>query len=391
MLTSDQEAIISATAPVVAEHLDDITARFYPLMFQRYPDVKFMFNETHQREGTQPRALAGSVLSYVQLRADPELVKAALSTAVHKHVSLGVEPDQYAVVGECLMAAIGEVLGDAVTPEVADAWGALYWELADLLIDVEARTLDEFASRPGGWRGAREFRVAGIEPESSAITSFLLEPTDGGVVAHHLPGQFVGVRLTIDGNPVYRHYSLSDVPRENRYRVSIKREADGTASTYFHDHLQIGDTLELLPPAGDLTLVDGDEPLLLVSGGVGQTPLIAMARHALAEGREVIYIHSTATPDEHAFADEVEELEASYPDLLTSVTVYTRHDDAETAGRVNHALLEQHLPEGARCYYVGPQAFMTAVDAALVQLGVPEHKRHFEAFGPSRPLAAAQA
>ena len=389
MLTSDQEAIITATAPVVAEHLNDITARFYPLMFERYPDVRFMFNEAHQREGTQPRALAGSVLSYVQLRQDPEAVKAALSTAIHKHVSLGVEPGQYAVVGECLMAAIGEVLGDAVTPEIADAWGALYWEFADLLIEVEGETLDEFASRPGGWRGAREFRVAAIEPESSVITSFLLEPTDGGPVAEHAPGQFIGVRLKIDGQPVYRHYSLSDVPRENYYRLSIKREADGTASKHFHDELRVGDTLELLPPAGDLTLVDGDEPLLLVSGGVGQTPLIAMARQALAAGREVVYIHSAPTPDEHAFADEVEELASTYPELLTSVTVYTQHDDPDLAGRVNHALLEQHLPEGARCYYVGPQSFMTAVDAALVELGIPADRRHFEQFGPSRPLATA--
>ena len=365
MLTADQGAIISA-------------------------EVKCMFNETHQREGTQPMTLAGPVLSYVELREDPEQVKAAMSTAIHKHVSLGVEPGQYAVVGECLMAAIGEVLGDAVTPEIADAWGALYWEFANLLIEVEGQTLDEFADRPGGWRGAREFRVAAIEPESSVITSFLLEPTDGGAVAHHLPGQFIGVRLTIDGNPVYRHYSLSDVPRGDYYRLSIKREADGTASRFFHDHVRVGDTLELLPPAGDLTLVDGDEPLLLVSGGVGQTPLIAMARHALAAGREVVYIHSAATPDEHAFADEVDELAASYPDLLRSVTVYTQHDDAELAGRVNHVLLEQHLPDGARCYYVGPQSFMTAVDAALVQLGVPEDRRHFEQFGPSRPLATAQ-
>ncbi len=137
MLTHEQEKLINATAPVVAEHLNAITQRFYPLMFTRYPEVKPLFNEVHQQSGGQPRALANAVLAYVQLRSNPAQARATLDIVVSKHVSLGILPEQYPIVGECLLAAIGEVLGEAVTSEIADAWGALYNELAALLIDLE--------------------------------------------------------------------------------------------------------------------------------------------------------------------------------------------------------------------------------------------------------------
>lgn len=212
MLTPMQEEIVQATAPVVAEHLDVITQRFYPLMFERYPQVKPLFNQAHQQNGGQPRALAGMILAYVQLRQSPQKARETLEIVVNKHVALDIQPDQYPIVGECLMAAIGEVLGDAVTPEVADAWSALYQELADLLISLEKQRYQAFEQEPGGWRGARRFRIAKTHQESCVIRSFILEPEDGGQVAAHLPGQYIGVKLTIGGQPVYRHYSLSDVP-----------------------------------------------------------------------------------------------------------------------------------------------------------------------------------
>ncbi|HSP56755.1 MAG TPA: NO-inducible flavohemoprotein [Halomonas sp.] len=390
MLTQAQEQLIEATAPVVAEHLDAITQRFYPLLFDRYPEVKPLFNDAHQQSGGQPRALAAAVLAYVQLRKDPRQVRGRLAVIVEKHVSLGIEPDQYPLVGECLMAAIGEVLGEAVTPEIAAAWSGLYEELAGLLIELEDRRYREFAQRPGGWRGTRRFRIAATQQESAVIRSFVLEPSDGGPVADHEPGQYIGIRLLIDGEPVHRHYSLSDAPNGKSYRLSIKREPDGQVSRHFHDALKVGDTLELLPPAGDLTLVEGDEPLLLASGGVGQTPMLPLARHALANGRQVVYLHAALDADHHAFADEIKGLQAEHPERLTTVIVHERGDTGDHSGQVNRALLARYLPKGQpRCYFVGPQGFMNAVNHALAALDVPEERRHFEHFGPSRPLEVA--
>lgn len=389
MLTAEQERLIDTTAPVVAEHLDAITQRFYPLMFDRYPEVKPLFNEAHQVDGGQPRALAGAVLAYVQLRQDREKVRETLATVVSKHVSLDIQPEQYPVVGECLMAAIGEVLGDAVTPEIADAWSGLYAELAGLLIELEEARYREFEQRTGGWRGTREFRIAETRQESAVIRSFVLEPVDGGPVAEHAPGQYIGVRLTVDGEPHYRHYSLSDVPNGRHYRISVKREPGGRASRHLHDALAVGDTLELLPPAGDLTLAEGDEPLLLASGGVGQTPMLPLARQALAQGRRVVYLHAALDAEHHAFIDEVAALAEAHPEQLQTVTVHEHGGQADHIGRVDRELLARLLPEGARCYTVGPQGFMSAVDRALADLGIPPERRHHEHFGPSRPLDAA--
>ncbi|MDR5866864.1 NO-inducible flavohemoprotein [Halomonas koreensis] len=390
MLTPDQERLIDATAPVVAEHLDAITRRFYPLMFDRYPEVRSLFNQAHQADGGQPRVLAGAVLAYVQLRRDdPRRVRERLATVVSKHVSLDIRPEQYPIVGECLMAAIGEVLGEAVTPEIAGAWGALYEELAGLLIELEEARYRDFEARAGGWRGPREFRIAAVRQESAVIRSFVLVPTDGGPVADHAPGQYIGVRLDIDGETLHRHYSLSALPNGESYRISVKREPEGQASRHLHDAMAVGDTLALLPPAGDLTLADGDEPLLLASGGVGQTPMLPIARQALAQGRRVVYLHAALDAEHHAFSEEVTTLAAEHPERLTSVTVHETGDAADHVGRVDRDLLARHLPEGARCYFVGPQGFMTAVNRALAELGVPDERRHYEHFGPSRPLDAA--
>ncbi|WP_192034811.1 NO-inducible flavohemoprotein [Halomonas sp. YLGW01] len=391
MLTNDQERLIDATAPVVAEHLDTITSRFYPLMFARYPEVAELFNAAHQADGAQPRALAGAVLAYVQLRRDPARARQVLATVVSKHVSLGIRPDQYPIVGECLMAAIGEVLGDAVTPEIADAWGGLYEELAGLLIELEDHRYHEFAARQGGWRGTRTFRIAETRQESSVIRSFVLVPEDGGAAADFAPGQYIGVRLTIDGAAVHRHYSLSASPNQESYRLSVKREPEGWVSRHLHDVLGVGDTLELLPPAGELTLVEGGAPVMLLSGGVGQTPMLPLAAQALSQGREVVYLHAAQDHAQHAFAEELAALKAAYPERLTCAVVYERAEEgdseADHAGRLDRELLARYLPVGEpHCYFVGPQGFMTAMDQALAALGVDEDHRHYEHFGPSRPL-----
>ncbi|WP_280542109.1 NO-inducible flavohemoprotein [Chromohalobacter sp. 11-W] len=390
MLTSAQESVIAATAPVVAAHIEAIAKRFYPLMFARYPEVKTFFNAAHQQSGGQPRALAGAVVAYVQLRHEPTRLDEVLGIIVDKHVSLGIRPEHYPIVGECLMAAIGEVLGEAVTKEVADAWGALYEELAGVLIEKEARRYHDFAAQPGGWDGTRAFRIVAKHPESAVITSFELAPVDGGAVAEHRPGQYIGLKLAIDGETVHRHYSLSAAPNGTTYRISIKREKGGKVSRHFHDRLAVGDTLELLPPAGHLTLAAGDAPVMLISGGVGQTPMLPLARQALAEGRRVVYLHAARDGAVHAFADELAELRRSYPETLHVMTIYSqpRSEDApDHVGRVGAALLADYMPHDAQCYTVGPADFMRRVDAALEALGVEAERRHHEFFGPAESLA----
>lgn len=218
-------------------------------------------------------------------------------------MALQVLPEHYPIVGACLLRAIREVLGpDIATDAVIGAWAAAYQQLADLLIGAEGEVYDKLAAAPGGWRGARAFRVARKVAESAEITSFYLEPTDGQPVVGFTPGQYLGLRLVIDGQEVRRNYSLSIAPNDRFYRISVKREPGGLVSNFLHDNIDEGYVLDVFAPAGEFALQDGPCSLVLISAGVGITPTLAMAEAALAEGRrDVIFLHYARNKDVHAF------------------------------------------------------------------------------------------
>lgn len=388
MLDASQIAIIKATAPVVAQHAEQITRTFYPLMFERYPHVRQIFNQAHQRGGTQPRALANAVIAYASNIDNLAVLGAAVERIVQKHVSLNVTADQYRIVGECLMEAIGRVLGSAVTPEVAGAWGAAYWQLADLLIAAEEAEYRRKADVPGGWRGARQFKVVKRQPESTVITSFWLEAADGGPLMSFAPGQYLGLRLNVNGEIVQRNYSLSDSPHERTYRISVKREPGGLVSNYLHDHVQPGFVLEAFPPAGEFVLQDHDAPVLLLTAGVGQTPALPMLDRALATGRQVTYLHAALNSAVHAFRDRIEALAAKHP-RLRHAYVYSeplRDDRPHHRGFVTRELLEQYSPPDADVYFLGPKPFMAQVRKILRELRVPDDRIRYEFFGPLEAL-----
>jgi len=390
-LTGGQIDIIKATAPVVAEHALDITNTFYPLMFEAYPQVRQVFNQSHQAGGSQPQALANSIIAYATHIENPGVLAPALETIVQKHVSLNITPPQYAIVGECLMAAIGKVLGSAVTADVADAWGAAYWQLANLLIKAEEAEYRRKAQMKGGWRGARRVRIARKERESAVITSFYLEPVDRLPLMAFEAGQYLGVKLTVDGQVMHRNYSLSHSPDPNFYRISVKREPNGVASGFLHDRAQIGDELEIYPPAGNFTLKPGTGPVVLLTGGVGQTPAVPMLDAALGQGRDVIYLHAALNGDMHAFRNHVDGV-ASNDNRVTHAYIYSEPNDGDQPhhkGLVTTEILERYLPASleADVYFLGPKPFMQGVWRDLNTLGVSADRISYEFFGPLEALA----
>lgn len=181
---------------------------------------------------------------------------------------------------------------EIATDAVIDAWAAAYGQLADLLIGLEEGIYSEREKAPGGWRGTRRFIVERKIAESDEITSFYLLPEDSGALLDFHPGQYIGLRLVIDGEEVRRNYSPSAAPNGHDYRISVKREPNGRVSTFLHDALHAGDGINLYPPAGDFKLEESDKPLVLISGGVGITPPLAMLQAALATKRPVHFIHS---------------------------------------------------------------------------------------------------
>jgi len=391
MLTPAQIAVVKATAPVVAANASRITGTFYPLMFERFPEVRAVFNQSHQRGGAQPQALANAIIAYASNIDRLEVLGPAVAGIVEKHVSLNITPDQYGIVGTCLMEAIGLVLGDAVTAEVADAWGAAYWQLANLLIAAEEAEYARKAALTGGWRGARRFRVAGKTVESAVITSFRLEPLDGGRVMDFRPGQYLGLKLSIDGETVHRNYSLSASPNGRDYRISVKREPRGQVSGFLHEQADVGTELEVYPPAGDFVLRAGSGPLLLITGGVGQTPALPLAEQALAAGREVVYVHAALNGSVHAFRDHVDGLARRHGGLR-AVYCYAEPGSADRphlTGLLDRDRLAALLPkaDGVAAYVVGPKPFMAAVIAALTALGLPSSAIFHEFFGPAEAMA----
>ena len=172
MFTPKTISLIKATVPVLQQHGEAITTHFYRLMFREHPEVKAFFNEAHQAQGTQARALAGAVLAYAAHIDRLDELAGALPRIIQKHAALGVLPEHYPIVGACLLRAIKEVLGDAATDEIVAAWGEAYTALANLLIAAEEQVYAANAAQPGGWRGTREFRIARRQDESELITSF---------------------------------------------------------------------------------------------------------------------------------------------------------------------------------------------------------------------------
>ena len=389
MLTAQERAIVKSTVPLLESGGEALTTHFYKMMLAEHPEVRPLFNPANQASGAQPRALANGVLMYARHIDQLDQLGDLVARIINKHVALQILPEHYPIVGSCLLRAIEEVLGsDIATPEVLAAWGAAYNQLAEILIGAEAALYEEKANAPGGWRGGREFKLVSKVEESAEVTSFYFRPVDDQPILEFTPGQYIGLKLNIDGEEVRRNYSLSATAQLGRYRISVKRVDGGVVSNYLHERMQVGDTLELFPPAGEFTLTDSDKPLVLISGGVGITPTLPMLEVALKTGRPIRFIHCARNARVHAFRSWVDELAEQHPQLQRFYC-YEEHDEgADHVGLLTEEVLAQWLPadRDVDVYFLGPQGFMRAVKRHLKALGVPEQQSRYEFFGPAALL-----
>ncbi|MFD0962126.1 NO-inducible flavohemoprotein [Paenibacillus chungangensis] len=409
-------ATIKSTVPVLKVRGTEITKCFYNRMFARHPELLNIFNHSHQKQGRQQGALANAVYAAAANIDNLETILPAVMQIAHKHRSLGVKPEHYPIVGRHLLEAIQEVLGDAASDEVLQAWGEAYGVIADAFIGVENALYEEVASGQGGWEGFRPFIVERKVMESDVIASFYLVPQDGGELAAFRPGQYISVKMDIPGleHTHIRQYSLSTAPGKPYYRISVKREEEsehrpaGIVSGYLHEKVREGDIVHLSAPAGEFVLepaaAERKDPVVLISGGVGQTPLISMLHTLAAEQpqRPVIYIHAAQNGEVHALRDEVLEL-ASRHEPLSCYFCYERPTDQDRSaglynkeGYIELAWLKDILPASTASsyYFCGPVPFMEVVYEHLKELGVEDAAIHYEFFGPSgtlsRPTAASR-
>jgi nitric oxide dioxygenase len=389
--------LVKATVPVLREHGVALTTHFYNRMLTHNPELKNVFNSGNQHNTAQATALAMAVLAYAENIENPSILKSAVNRIANKHISLDIRPEQYAIVGKHLLASIGEVLGEAATPELVEAWRVAYNQLAAIFIETEAG-LYSSSIDSGGWTGWRPFTVKKKVKESKEISSFYLYPSDGGKVAGFLPGQYISIRLFLPELQVFqpRQYSISCACNDNYYRISVKREAGndlkraGMVSNRLHEHVNEGDMIEVAPPAGDFTFdINRQNPVVYISGGVGVTPLFSMLETLVQSGsdREVTWIHGARHPEVHAFKQAVAELS----DNFGGIDIHTFYDEVEQEmdednfyeGFVDLQKLDNAIVPGADYYICGPAPFIKKHYEYLRLKGVDKGYIHFEEFGPS--------
>jgi nitric oxide dioxygenase len=389
MLSAQSRPYIDASVPVLRKHGLAITTVFYKNLFESHPQLHHIFNAGNQANGTQQQSLASAVFAYAANIGNQAALAPVISRIVHKHVSLGVTAAHYPIVGQHLLDAIKQVLGDAATPELIAAWAEAYGLLAQALIDEENKLYKAAGTEPGDLFA---LRVVAVNNESTQIKSFTLVPADGALPSFH-PGQYISVAVTLpNGLRQLRQYSLSDAPNRRHLRISVKHEIAGketpagTVSNWLHDNVKVGGVIYASKPFGDFKPdTESDAPIVLLSAGVGITPMIsALNRIAdVAPQRRVIFAHAARHADHHPHRDDLALAQAAMPNLR-SVTFY---EEGETnakhfSGRMQLDKLPSWDIESTNVYMCGPLPFMKEQWANLLARGVPVQHLHREVFGP---------
>lgn len=394
MLTEKQKETILSTVPVLRENGVVLTKHFYNRMLTNHPELRNIFNLGNQNNEKQQTALAMAVLAYAENIANPDVLKPVIDMIGHKHISLNIKPEHYSIVGENLIAAISEVLQEAATDDIIDAWTIAYKQLADLMISHERCLYNKKSKEENGWVGWKSFIIKSKIHESEEITSFYLYPTEGDGVPLHKPGQYLSIRLFLPqlGLLQPRQYSISCAPNGKYYRISVKKESggelhpDGMISNRLHQ-MEEGELVELTSPAGNFVLSTNDNDKVFISGGIGQTPLMAMLESLTNTSlkHNLVWIHGCRHSGVHAFSEAVKKVESN----VAKVSSHIFYEEAVNTstdyynGRVDLSKIKDWLPDAQAEYYIcGPAGFIKVHYNYLKECNVPADKIFFEEFGP---------
>ena len=390
MLSEKSRPIIEATLPIIAERINDITPDFYRRMFAARPDLMDgMFSRSSQLEGTQPKALAGSIAvfaSYIVQNPDsyPDEV---LSRVAHKHASLGLKEEEYPTVYKYLFEAIAANLGDLATPEIVEAWTEVYWLMGNALIKLEKGL---YASQANDVMFA-PFKLVDRKETGENVVVLTFEPADETPMTESKGGQYISIVVPArDGLRQARQYTL--LPSEkNQRRIAVKLDPNGEMTSILHE-LEVGAVVEISNPYGDLTLEgfgDPEAPLYLFSAGIGTTPMLSFLSELIEKGsqRPVTVVHADRSLDTWPLREELTELVNKLPNAR--LISFIEGEGGDFAGRVDVSKLD--VPSDANVYLCGPLPFMQGVRSALVEAGVPGKNINYEIFGPDQWMLHDQA
>lgn len=399
--------IVKATAPVVGANALEITQTFYPILFKDFPETKAMFNQSHQKSSAQPRALADAIVAYALNIDKLENLGGAVEAMSERHASLNIRPEHYPMVGQSLIKAIGIVLEDVITDEIVDAWTEAYFFLADLLISVEKGKYQKTKDKVGGWEGYKDFTIAKKEQESPSVCSFYLKPADGAPTPTYEAGQYISIQIqTEEFGTTVRNYSLSSAHDTNHFRISVKE--DGLVSTKLHKTFEEGDTIKVNPPYGLLTLKENENDIVLISGGIGVTPMLSMLEE-LSEKKDqkkisfikklfsndtksstkVHFINANISEQDSPFKARVQEICKKHENF-SSYFFYEEEPKMigdDFVGRISPEFLREAVDlKNSEFYLCGPAPMMKALHQGLSAKGVDSSRINYEFFGPAEAM-----
>jgi nitric oxide dioxygenase len=394
MLSAKTIKIVKSTAPVLAEHGENITASFYTKLFDNHPELQHVFNMTNQAKGEQKKALATAVFAYATHIDKLEALGPAVTRIAHKHASLQVMPEQYPIVGKFLLEAICDHLSLAADDPIITAWGEAYGALAAIFVKTEAGIYQDNEDKEGGWRGDRAFVISEIVDEAAEVKSFYLKPKDGQAIATWQPGQYVGVKTTPDTSEhtEIRQYSLTNAPNNAIYHITVKAdtahpEKAGVVSNYLHA-ATVGDEVLLQPPTGEFVVQNDADDIVLLAGGVGITPVLSILLDRIETGRDVsklTFIQCCRDASHHIKGAELKALSEKHG--FNYKVGYENDEGADLQGYLNADILKSWITNtDTKAYFCGPKPFMAAVNMTLQQIGFSADDLHYETFGPNVAL-----
>ncbi|EFY84216.1 hypothetical protein J3459_018659 [Metarhizium acridum] len=410
--TAEQIAIVKSTAPIIKEHGRAITDAFYTNLLSVHPELKNYFSLRNQQTGAQQLALANAVFAYAAYIDDLGKLGEAVERIAQKHASLFIKPEHYPIVGQFLVEAFVQILGSAVTEEIKDAWIAAYQQLANIFIQREEQLYSEHGQE---WRSWRKFTIAEKEQDSEDVFHLYLKPTDGLPLKKFIAGQYVSLQVPVpeaDGLLQSRQFSISSAPidSQDQLRVTVKRgstvlnastrdvsegKVPGLISNILFERYSVGDEVELSPPRGvfsfDAEAADPDVPVVLLSLGVGATPVVGILDSILKSGsptRRVSYIHGARHSGAVCFGQHIRSVSKDHENVTSALFIKNvkEGDEHNFQGRMDLNRLDRsaHLRldnDKAEYFVCGPPEWMVQTRTWLAEQGVELKRVHLELFG----------
>lgn len=397
--------LIHQTAPALVVDGDQLTKDFYQHLFSQYPWLQNSFNMANQANGFQARSLFDAIVLFVTKYDQFETLGADAKRIAAKHVSVDVRPEDYGLVGASLLATIQARLGAEATPDVMKAWELAYGRIAGVLIGLETAAYQQQQDQRGGWSGFKPFVVMRMVEETLGVRSFYLAPVDGGELPTYVPGQYISLAVDVPNHGrQIRQYSLSDAPGKPYYRITVNcgpgptNFPEGLVSNYLHDCVEPGSELDVHAPGGAFCLrPQSTVPLVLLAGGLGITPMMAMLEYLAQTGstRPVMLIHAVRTYEHQPFRTRLQQL--AKHSGLNLFTLY----QFEPVGTPEFAAIQPQAPTGlltadhlealltpnwagAEYYCCGPLPFMRLVHLLLTERGIDNCR--YEEFSPTRQV-----